>query len=361
MCGRVLRGGVSNLSRRIAMAVPRIAINGFGRIGRIVTRIAKMRRHFDVVAINDLTDPKHLAYAFKYDSVHGLYPGEVRIEGDTMIVDDDAFRVLGEKDPGKLPWRELGVDYVIESTGKFLRIGELQSHLDAGAKRVLVTVPTKDYLESTVVLGVNDHVLTKEARIVSNASCTTNCAAPVVLVLHRAFGIKRGLLTTVHAFTADQRLVDTPHKDYRRSRHATVNIIPTSTGAARAIGRVIPELEGKLDGLAIRVPGPDGSVVDFTLELITPVSAEEVNDVMRKAAEGPLDNILQYEEDPIVSSDIVGNTHSSIFDSQLTQVLDGTLVKAISWYDNEWGYSSRVEELIQRMASMDGMASDFVS
>lgn len=341
------------------MAVPKIAINGFGRIGRMVTRIAKMRRHFDVVAINDLTDPAHLAYAFKYDSVHGQYPGDVRIEGDTMIIDSDAFRVLGEKDPARLPWRELGVDYVIESTGKFLKLSELETHLDAGAKRVIVTVPTKDYLESTVVLGVNDHVLTKDARIISNASCTTNCAAPVALILHRAFGIKRGLLTTVHAYTADQRLVDTPHKDYRRSRHASMNIIPTSTGAARAIGRVIPELNGKLDGLAVRVPVPDGSLVDFTLELQRPVTPAEVNEAVRLAAEGPLDDILQYQEDPIVSSDIVGNTHSSIFDSQLTQIMDGSLVKVISWYDNEWGYSSRVEDLIQRMAAIDGMDSEF--
>jgi glyceraldehyde 3-phosphate dehydrogenase len=341
------------------MTVPKIAINGFGRIGRMVTRIAKMHRHFDVVAINDLTDPEHLAYAFKYDSVHGRYPGEVRLQDDTMFIDDDPFRVLSEKDPSKLPWRELGVDYVIESTGKFRNLNELRSHLDAGARRVIVTVPTKDYLESTVVLGVNDHVLKKEAVIISNASCTTNCAAPVALVLHQSFGIKRGLLTTVHAFTADQRLVDTPHKDFRRSRHATVNIIPTSTGAARAIGRVIPELEGKLDGIAMRVPVPDGSVVDLTVELLTPVTPEEVNTAVRKAAEGQLRGILQYQTDPIVSSDIVGNTHSSIFDSELTQVMDGTLVKVIAWYDNEWGYSSRVEDLIHRMAEIDGLRSEF--
>jgi glyceraldehyde 3-phosphate dehydrogenase len=341
------------------MTVPKIAINGFGRIGRMVTRIAKMHRHFDVVAINDLTDPEHLAYAFKYDSVHGRYPGEVRLQDDTMFIDDDPFRVLSEKDPSKLPWRELGVDYVIESTGKFRNLNELRSHLDAGARRVIVTVPTKDYLESTVVLGVNDHVLKKEAVIISNASCTTNCAAPVALVLHQSFGIKRGLLTTVHAFTADQRLVDTPHKDFRRSRHATVNIIPTSTGAARAIGRVIPELEGKLDGIAMRVPVPDGSVVDLTVELLTPVTPEEVNNAMRKAAEGQLRGILQYQTDPIVSSDIVGNTYSSIFDSELTQVMDGTLVKVIAWYDNEWGYSSRVEDLIHRMAEIDGLRSEF--
>lgn len=341
------------------MAVPKIAVNGFGRIGRIVTRIAKMRKHFDVVAINDLTEPEHLAYAFKYDSVHGLYPGEVQLEGDTLTIDGDPFKVLGEKDPEKLPWGELGVDYVIESTGRFRKITELESHLRAGAKRVIVTVPTKDYLESTVVLGVNDHVLTPEARIISNASCTTNCAAPLALVLHREFGIKRGLLTTVHAFTADQRLVDAPHKDFRRSRHATINIIPTETGAARAIGRVIPELAGKLDGMAMRVPVPDGSVVDLTVELQRAVTKEQVNDAVRKAAEGDLKDILQYQEDPVVSSDIIGNSHSSIFDPALTQIMEGTLVKVISWYDNEWGYSSRVEDLIARLAAMDGLGVDF--
>ena len=341
------------------MAVPKIAINGFGRIGRIVTRIAKMRKHFDVVAINDLTDPEHLAYAFKYDSVHGMYPGEVRLEGDILSIDNDPFKVLGEKEPEKLPWRELEVDYVIESTGKFRKISELESHLRAGAKRVIVTVPTKDYLESTVVLGVNDHVLTKEARIISNASCTTNCAAPVALVLQREFGIRRGLLTTVHAFTADQRLVDTPHKDFRRSRHASMNIIPTETGAARAIGRVIPELAGKLDGMAMRVPVPDGSVVDLTVELEKAVTKEQVNEAIRKWAEGDLKGILQYQTDPIVSTDIIGNSHSSIFDPALTQIMESTLVKVIAWYDNEWGYSSRVEDLISRLAGLDGLTVDF--
>jgi glyceraldehyde 3-phosphate dehydrogenase len=343
------------------MAIPKIAINGFGRIGRIVTRIAKMRKHFDVVAINDLTGPEHLAYSFKYDSVHGVYPGDVHLEGDILTIDNDHFKVLGEKDPEKLPWRELDVDYVIESTGKFRKISELESHLKAGAKRVIVTVPTKDYLESTVVLGVNDNVLTKDARIISNASCTTNCAAPLALILHLAFGIKRGLLTTVHAFTADQRLVDAPHKDFRRSRHASVNIIPTETGAARAIGRVIPELAGKLDGMAMRVPVPDGSVVDLTVELNRETTREEVNDAVRKAAEGHLKDILQYQEDPIVSTDIIGNSHSSIFDSGLTQVMDGTLVKVIAWYDNEWGYSSRVEDLISRLAVLDGLTLEFAA
>lgn len=341
------------------MAVPKIAINGFGRIGRIVTRIAKMQKHFDVVAINDLTEPEKLKYAFKYDTVHGIYPGEVELDGTTMKVDGDPFEVLSERDPAKLPWKELGVDYVIESTGAFRKLDELAEHLEAGARRVVVTVPTKDFLESTVVLGVNDHVLKPDSLIISNASCTTNCAAPVALVLHREFGIRRGLMTTVHAYTADQRLVDTPHRDPRRSRHAAMNIIPTSTGAARAIGRVIPELDGRLDGMAMRVPVPDGSVVDFTVELERDVVIEEINDAMQKAAEGDLAGILQYQTDPIVSSDIVGNCHSSIFDSLLTQVLDGSMVKVVSWYDNEWGYSCRVEDLIGRLATMDGLTSDF--
>jgi glyceraldehyde 3-phosphate dehydrogenase len=341
------------------MNVPRIAINGFGRIGRTVTRIAKMRKHFNVVAVNDLSAPDQLAYSFKYDSVHGIYPGNVGIEGDTMKIDNDPFLVLGEKDPAKLPWKELEVDYVIESTGKFRKLEDLNTHLNAGARRVIVTVPTKDYLESTIVLGVNDHVLTKDATIISNASCTTNCAAPLALALHRAFGIKRGLMNTVHAFTADQRLVDTPHADFRRSRHASINIIPTSTGAARAIGRVIPELNGKLDGLALRVPVTDGSVVDLTLELERPVTVEQINEAVRVAAESDLQGILQYQTDPIVSTDIVGNCHSSIFDSLLTQVIDGTFVKVIAWYDNEWGYSSRVADLIARLAVMDGMSPVF--
>jgi glyceraldehyde 3-phosphate dehydrogenase len=322
-------------------------------------RIAKMRRHFNVVAINDLSGPEQLAYSFKYDSVHGVYPGLVRIEGSTMLIDNDSFMVLSERDPARLPWRELEVDYVIESTGKFRRLDDLKTHLDAGARRVIVTVPTKDYLESTVVLGVNDHVLTKNAVVISNASCTTNCSAPLALVLHRSFGIRHGFLNTVHAFTADQRLVDTPHEDFRRSRHASINIIPTSTGAARAIGKVIPELDGKLDGLALRVPVPDGSVVDLTVGLNMPVTVKQVNDAIHAAAEGGLKGILEYQTAPIVSSDIVGNSHSCIFDSLLTQVIDGTFVKVIAWYDNEWGYSSRVADLIGRLSEMDGMSPEF--
>lgn len=341
------------------MAAPRIAINGFGRIGRTVIRIAKLRRHFDVVAINDLAPADALAYNFKYDSVHGKYPGTVKLVGDTLTIDDDPFKVLSEKDPAKLPWKELGVDYVIESTGKFRKVDELMTHVDQGARRVLVTVPTKDYLESTVVLGVNDHVVTPDSKIVSNASCTTNCAAPIAKVLHESFGIKRGLLTTVHAYTADQRLVDTPHKDFRRSRHAALNIIPTSTGAAKAIGRVIPALDGRLDGMALRVPVPDGSLVDLTVELEKTVTVEQINAAMKAASEGPLAAILEYCEDQIVSSDIVGNSHSSIFDSGLTQIIDGNFVKVIAWYDNEWGYSNRVADLIAKLGHMDGLKAEF--
>jgi len=337
------------------MPAPRIAINGFGRVGRTVTRIAKLRGHYDVVAVNDLASPEHLAYAFKYDSIHGTYPGSVEQRGDTLEVDGDPFVVLSEKDPARLPWKELQIDYVVESSGQFRRLEQLQWHLDAGARRVLITVPTRDPLEATLVMGVNDHVVSAETTIVSNASCTTNCAAPLAKVLHEAFGISHGLLTTIHAYTSDQRLIDAPHSDLRRSRNAATNIVPTSTGAARAIGIVLPELQGRLDGLAMRVPVPDGSLVDLTVELQRDVTAEAVNEAMRAAAEGPLKGILQYCTDSIVSSDIIGNSHSSVFDAQLTQVIQERMVKVISWYDNEWGYSTRIEELIGRFAEMDGL------
>ena len=338
------------------MSKPRIAVNGFGRIGRTITRIAKLRGHYDVVAVNDLASPEQLAYAFKYDSIHRTYPGEVSVSGNILTIDDDPFEVLSEADPTKLPWRELGVDYVVESTGKFRKLEQLQHHLDAGARRVLLTVPPKDPLDATLVTGINDHVVQPSSTIISNASCTTNCAAPLAKVLHENFGIRRGLLNTIHAYTSDQRLVDAPHSDPRRSRSAATNIVPTSTGAARAIGTVMPELAGKLDGLAMRVPVPDGSVVDLTVELETDVTVETINMAMRKAAEGSLKGILSYCADPIVSGDIIGNSHSSIFDSLLTQVMEDRLVKVVSWYDNEWGYSTRVEELIGRLARMDGLS-----
>jgi len=340
----------------LPLSIPKIAINGFGRIGRTITRIAKLRGHFDIVAVNDVSEPEALLYAFKYDSIHGRYPGSVDVHENTMNIDGDPFLILSEKDPAKLPWRDLKVDYVVESTGKFRRIEEIERHLAAGAERVILTVPCKDELDATLVMGVNDHVVNGDSRIISNASCTTNCAAPVAKVLHETVGIRRGLLNTIHAYTSDQRLIDAPHAgDMRRSRNAATNIVPTSTGAARAIGMVIPELAGRLDGLAMRVPVADGSVVDLTVELERDTTVEEVNDAMRKAAEGPMRGILEYNTAPIVSSDIVGNSHSSIFDAPLTQVIKGGLVKAVSWYDNEWGYSSRVADLIVRLAKMDGM------
>lgn len=338
------------------MPAPRIAINGFGRVGRTVTRLAKLDDAFDIVAVNDLASPEALAYAFRYDSIHGIYPGSVETSGDTLTIDGDAFQVLSEPDPGKLPWASLGVDYVVEGTGRFRKLEQLERHLEAGARRVVLTVPCKDPLEATLVIGVNDHVLTPAATIVSNASCTTNCAAPVVKVLHDLYGVRRGLLSTVHAYTSDQRLIDAPHpKDFRRSRNAATNIVPTSTGAARAIGQVIPELDGKLDGLAMRVPVADGSVVDLTLELAREATAEGIADAMREAAHGTLTGILQYNDDPIVSTDIVGNTHSSVFDAPLTRVVDGTLAKVVAWYDNEVGYCSRVADTIHRLAAMDGL------
>jgi len=337
------------------MAKPRIAINGFGRIGRTIMRIAKLREHYNVVAVNDLASADQLAYAFKYDSIHGTFPGEVTVDSDTMTIAGDDFLVLQERDPARLPWKELEVDYVVESSGVFRKLEDLNKHLDAGARRLILTVPSKDPLEATLVTGVNDHVVTLDTRIISNASCTTNCAAPLAKVLHETVGIKRGLLNTVHAYTSDQRLIDAPHSDKRRSRNAASNIVPTSTGAARAIGLVLPELDGKLDGLAMRVPVPDGSIVDLTVEVERDTSIEEINAAMKAAAEGPLKSILAYSDEAIVSSDIIGDSHSSIFDSQLTQVLQKRMVKVISWYDNEWGYSTRVEELIGRLATMDGL------
>jgi glyceraldehyde 3-phosphate dehydrogenase len=339
------------------VALPKIAINGFGRIGRTIMRIAKLRKHYDVVAVNDLASPDQLAYAFKYDSTHGVFPGDVSFQGDEMEIDGDGFRVLSERDPAKLPWKEMGVDYVIESSGAFKHLVDLQKHTDGGARRVVLTVPCKDPLDATLVAGVNDHVVTPASTIISNASCTTNCAAPLAKVLHDAFGIRRGLLTTVHAYTSGQRLIDSPQSgDKRRSRNAATNIVPTSTGAAKAIGLVMPELAGKLDGLAMRVPIPDGSIVDMVVELNEDATVESINAAMRQAASGSMQGILQYSEEEIVSSDIIGNSHSSIFDSLLTQVMDDRLVKVVSWYDNEWGYSTRVEELIQRLAKMDGIA-----
>lgn len=330
----------------------RVAINGFGRIGRLVFKAAFEDKDIEFVAVNDLTDAKTLAHLLKYDSVHGKFPAEVRAEGDSIIVGDRKIKVLAVKDPATLPWKEMGVEYVIESTGVFRKREQIAKHLEAGAKKVLLTVPAKDEIDNTIVLGVNDDQLRPTDKIVSNASCTTNCLGPLVRVLHDTFGMKRGLMTTVHSYTNDQRILDFPHSDLRRARSAAVSIIPTTTGAARAIGKVIPELNGKLDGMSVRVPTPDGSLVDLVAELKRDVTIEEVNEAMKEASEGRMKGILEYCEDPIVSADIVGNPHSSIFDSLSTFVVDGNFVKVISWYDNEWGYSNRCVDLLKKMASM---------
>ena len=332
----------------------RVAINGFGRIGRAVFRIIAGRPDsgVEVVAINDLSDDEILAYLLEYDSVMGRFDQEVSVADGVMRAGDQSVRMLMERDPAKLPWAELGVDVVIEATGVFRDRESLNKHISAGAKRVILTVPSKDKIDETVVLGVNDHALDADDILVSNASCTTNCLAPLAKVLDDSFGIKKGVMTTVHAYTNDQRLADVPHKDLRRSRAATENIIPTTTGAAAAVGEVLPQLEGKLDGMAMRVPVPDGSTVDLVVELNQDVTVEQVNEAVRKAAEGPMKGIVEYNTDPIVSTDIIGNPHSSIFDAAATQVMGGNLVKVMSWYDNEWGYSNRVVDLIERLGEV---------
>ena len=332
----------------------RVAINGFGRIGRSVLRILIQRNlpHLAVVAVNDLADDDVLAYLLRYDSVMGRLDQEVRLAENMMTVGRHDVRMLCERDPSRLPWGELEVDVVVESTGVFRTRGALTRHLDAGAKRVILTVPPKDSLDLTLVLGVNDHLLGPDASLISNASCTTNCLAPLAKILHDRFGIRRGLMTTVHAYTNDQRLADVPHADLRRSRAATENIIPTSTGAAKAVGKVLPELDGKLDGMAMRVPVADGSIVDLVVELSTEVTAAELNDTVRTEAAGRFAGIVEYTEAPVVSSDIIGNPHSTVFDSGATDVLGGNLVRTLSWYDNEWGYSNRVVDLIDRLAKL---------
>ena len=327
----------------------RVAINGFGRIGRNVFRILHARgQDFEVVALNDLTDPATLAHLLKYDSVAGRFNGKVEAAADGIVVDGKKIQVLAQKDPAALPWGALKVDVVIESTGIFTSREACTKHLTAGARRVILTVPPKDEVDAMVVLGVNDSILKKEHKIVSNASCTTNCLAPLAKVLHDAFGIEHGLMNTVHAYTNDQQVLDLPHKDLRRARAAALNIIPTTTGAARAVGKILPELKGKLDGFSLRVPIPCGSVVDLTAVVKKPVTVETVNAAMKAAADGPLKGILCYTTDPIVSSDIVGDPHSSIFDAQSTMVIGSNMVKVVSWYDNEWGYSSRVVDLITK-------------
>ena len=328
----------------------RVGINGFGRIGRNVFRAAQEQgADVEWVAVNDLTDAKTLAHLLKYDSILGPYPGTVELTDGGISVDGKELKVLAERDPGALPWGDLGVDVVIESTGFFTDRENASKHLEGGAKKVLISAPGKGP-DATVVLGVNFDTYDSEAHhVISNASCTTNCLAPAAKVAHEAVGITHGLMTTIHAYTADQRLQDMPHSDLRRARAAALNLIPTSTGAAKAVGLVLPELNGKLHGFSIRAPVPTGSVVDLTFEASRETSVDEVNGALRAAAEGPLKGILQYTEDPIVSSDIVKNPHSSIVDGQLTAVLDGTLVKVVAWYDNEWGYSSRCVDVVQKL------------
>lgn len=332
----------------------KVAINGFGRIGRVSFRNMQRKTNLEVVAINDLTDAATLAHLLKYDSVHGIFDADVTSEGDYLIVNGKKIRVFAEKDPANLPWKELGIDIVIESTGLFKTKELMGKHITAGAKKVILTVPAAkaEDVDATVVLGVNDQVLTKNVTCVSNASCTTNCLAPVAKVLHEKFGIVKGYMNTIHSYTNDQRILDLPHKDLRRARAAACSIIPTSTGAAKAVGLVIPELKGKLDGISMRVPTPDGSVVDLTVELEKDVTKEEINAAIKEAAEGAMKGILEYSEAPLVSIDIVGNRHSSIFDSQLTMVMNGRFVKVVSWYDNENGYSNRVCDLAEKLAAL---------
>ncbi len=329
----------------------KVGINGFGRIGRLVFRSILERKSdlYDVVAVNDLTDAETLAYLFKYDSVHGVYDGDVSVDGSDLIIDGDRLRVFSERDPAQLPWDNLGVDVVIESTGFFRSRDEAALHLAAGARKVVISAPAKGDVDATIVIGVNDSTLTGDEEIISNASCTTNCLAPMVKVLNDNFGVERGLMTTVHAYTSDQRLQDAPHSDLRRARAAATNIIPTTTGAAKAVGLVLPELAGKLDGFALRVPIPDGSLTDLTVILSRAVTAEEINSAMKDAAGSSLKGIMQYSVDPIVSSDIVHNAHSCIFDAPLTNAT-GSLVKVVGWYDNEWGYASRTADLIALIA-----------
>jgi glyceraldehyde 3-phosphate dehydrogenase len=328
----------------------KVGINGFGRIGRLALRAILQRQpEVEVLAVNDLTDVKTLYHLFKYDSVHGLFQGSLEHTDDALIVEGREIRVLSETDPASLPWAELGVELVVESTGRFTARQDAAKHLEAGASKVLISAPAKDP-DITLCMGVNDEMYDPEKHdVISNASCTTNCLAPVAKVLLDRFGLEKGFMTTVHAYTNDQRILDFPHKDLRRARSAALSIIPTTTGAARAVSLVIPELQGKLDGLALRVPTPDGSFTDIVVELETEVEVEEVNAAMKQAAEaGPMAGILQYCDEPIVSADIIGNSHSSIFDAELTMA-KGRLVKVMSWYDNEWGYSCRIADLLTRL------------
>lgn len=333
------------------MAV-KVGINGFGRIGRVIFRIMHERGGFEVAAVNDLTDAATLAHLLKYDSTHGRFKGEVKATENALIVDGKTISVLSEKDPAQLPWGKLGVDVVIESTGVFRSRDKIELHLKAGARKVLLTVPSKspEDVDATVVLGVNDADLTSDAKIVSNASCTTNCLAPIAKAINDAFGIEQGLMTTIHSYTNDQSILDCPHSDLRRARSAAINMIPSSTGAAKAIGLVIPELKGLMNGFAVRVPTWDGSLVDLVCMLKRDADVEEINQAVKKASEGSMKGVLEYTEDEIVSTDVIGNPYSSVFDAKSTMMIGKRMVKLVSWYDNEFGYSSRCVDLIVRMA-----------
>lgn len=325
----------------------KVGINGFGRIGRLVFRRCLEIGGFDFDGINDLTDAATLGHLLKYDSVHGRFKGEIKVEGTELVVNGDRIKITAERDPSKLNWKD--VDVVIESTGVFRDKESCLKHITAGAKKVILTVPPKGDIDAMVVMGVNENVLKGSEQVISNASCTTNCLAPMVKVLNDAFGVDKGFMTTVHSYTNDQQLLDLPHKDLRRARAAAVSIIPTSTGAAKAIGKIIPELKGKLDGFSLRVPTPDGSITDLVATLKKEVTVEEVNAAFKKAAAGELKGIMEYTEDPIVSADIVGNPHSNIFDA-LSTMANGNLVKVVGWYDNEYGYSCRVVDLIKKVS-----------
>jgi glyceraldehyde 3-phosphate dehydrogenase len=332
----------------------RVAINGFGRIGRLVFRVLAADPRFEVVCVNDLSDAATLAHLLKFDSTHGRFAGTVAASDGKFVVNGKDVRITAEKDPANLKWKDLRVDWVVESTGVFTKRADIEKHLAAGAGRVLLTVPPKDAVDALVVMGVNESIIKPEHRLISNASCTTNCLAPMAKVLHESFGIVRGFMNTVHAYTNDQRILDLVHKDLRRARSAAVNIIPTTTGAARAVGKVMPALAGKLDGCSFRVPVVDGSIVDLTAVLSRDVTIAEVNAAMREAANGALKGILEYSEDPLVSQDIVGNPASCVFDSPLTMAM-GSLVKVCGWYDNEWGYSTRVVDLMAYASRIDGL------
>jgi glyceraldehyde 3-phosphate dehydrogenase len=330
----------------------RVAINGFGRVGRAIVRAAKARpemQMIDFVGINDLMDPHQLAMALKYDSIHKIYPGKISLVGNYMVKGGDKIEIMTQKDPAKLPWKRLNVDVVVDATGVFTTREQLSRHLEAGAKKVVLAVAPEGEVDATIVMGVNDQTLTGNEQIVSSTTCTTNCAAPVFKLLNQKFGVRWGFLTTVHAYTNDQSLLDFPHPDMRRSRAAHLSIVPTTTGAVRMVEKVIPELKGKLKGMAYRVPVPDGSVCDLMVQLETETTPEEINQAMRRASVGSLRGILEYCTEPVVSVDIVGNPYSSVFDAELTQVMNGTMAKVSAWYDNEWGFANRILELIQRI------------